>query len=191
MKEETSSSGSDKREFYRKPGIIYLTIERGGEAHRRIDASQPFLDQVTLRLMNFRQRLEYRAPEQMEYFEELAEILEEMYLEIMDRVDEGKKSPRSRRQSVVISGSGMDFLTDEQFQPEEKIFCHMTFTVYPFASLCLRAEVVRCEPYGSEGNRQRVSVRFDEMSEAHRESLIKFVNELERRQRIQETEKSK
>ncbi len=188
MTAETSERGSERREYYRKPGIIYLLIEKSTADLPAKETPPAVIDQVTLRLMNFRQRLEYTSPPQKEYFEQLCEIMEMFHHNVMEELDEGKKTPRSRRQSVVISGSGMDFLSDESFSPEERILCHMTFTVYPYATLRLKSRVIRVLPYGQDGTRHRVCVNFEEVPENDRELLIRFVNELERRQRIQQND---
>lgn len=177
----------DKREYFRATGVIYLHVEKKRdvqEDENHTPKSQ--LDLVALKLINFRSQLEYDNPKNGEYFEGLADILEQLHDVVFDRTGQIANALQSHRQSVVISGSGIEFISSENYLPGETLVLSMTFTGYPFESMTVEGQVVNVGIYGSEPNRHRICISFKNISEPDRQLIIKHVNYLQRKHLAEE-----
>ncbi len=167
-----SSLPQERRQYFRIPGVVYFRIEKKGDFLKTPEPLPEFLDSVQLKLMNFCSRLEYEAPEHLKYFKEITEIMKEMH--------RFREPPKSKKQWVIISGSGMDFLSSEAYAAGDKVKACITFPGYPFETLELQSEVTRCVPHDGEMRRYHVALIFEEIGERDQENLIKFVNALQR-----------
>ncbi len=191
---ETPDPGSSKREYFRATGIVYLHVGRrseqseGDRKNQHIPKSN--LDPIALKLLNFRSQLQYNTPQSYEYFQSLTDIVEQMHDAILDQTGQILTSCLAKRQSVVLSGSGIEFITSEHYEPKEQLILAITFTGYPFETLTLIGEVIQEKPHGEDPKKHRTCVAFVNISEADCQVLIKHVNYLQRKHILEEKKNS-
>ncbi|QQR81105.1 MAG: PilZ domain-containing protein [Deltaproteobacteria bacterium] len=182
----SASKGLDKaelRQFYRNSGVIYLYVQPKNEEFLENHEMPMELDAVALRLMSLKNQLRYHNPEYSESVQELVKITEELYQNCLK--PEHKRPPRYKKQAVVISGSGMDFLSEQSYPPGMELLCHISFPEYPYTMIDVEAKVVKCEElHGS--HRYKTAISFHKISERIRDHIIQFVNSLTRQQRTKD-----
>lgn len=188
LSKEEPKEEQDKRQYFRAQGYVYLRLERLNKDKRVFTSSgeelPEYLDSIELKCMNFRSRLKYQNPPHAEFYEELLTIMEAMYSEQGHK----KKLPRLKKEWVNISASGLDLETEQYFENEAKLIATMTFPDYPFESISLICEVVHCTPHTIRENFFVLGLVFHNVSEPHRQSLIKFVNQLQRKKMFKKTD---
>lgn len=179
-----------RRQFFRATGPVYLHVEKDKEPAPEHEpaqgahAPQPETgrDEISLGLMNYCARLEYDRPPGFEPLLELARILERLHGALTDPKHKLEKLPKSEFCQVALSGSGMEFLSSARHFVGEKVKLTLTFPEYPFATVKVRAEVVKSEAAKKREGKFLISVSFQEIDEAHRDTIIKYVNQLQRKQ---------
>ncbi|MBF0492328.1 MAG: PilZ domain-containing protein [Deltaproteobacteria bacterium] len=187
MSPEKRQEDPNNRQYFRAQGYVYLRLEKLDKDKRIFsfpgEELPESLDPIELKFMNFRSRLQYQKPAQEEFFEELLMVMEAVYSEQSKK----RKLPRSKKEWVHISASGLDLETDHPFEKGEKLICLMTFPDYPFESVSLLCEVIHCNPHSIRENYYLLGIAFHNVSEPSRQSLIKFVNQLQRKKTIKKT----
>ncbi len=173
-------SQDEKRSYFRISGTIYLHAEL-----KEVATEGPLLpqsdkmDEVSIRLMHYKARLCYNEPAEYEYFLQLAEIIEAM--QHQQRNIRQKKAPLELvKQSVIISGSGMEFFSTENWKKDDSLILTISFLEYPFATITTEA-LVMGEKTDLDSKRNKTAVSFQGISEKDRELIIKFVNHLQRK----------
>ncbi len=176
----------DKRQFRRNSGIVYFhAVKKSEHVPLTMGEHPETMDLVGIKLMNLKARIDYEKPEDIDYLKSLVGIVDEMYSEFTKPIEK-RSDLKLKRHSVVISGGGLDLITDDHFHQGEEIVCHLAFPGYPFTILTLDGEVTRSEPYGEETGKYHIGISFNGIPEAKREILIKFVNHLERQSRFKD-----
>lgn len=175
--------GEELREFYRNSGVIYLYVSSKIESVIESQDLPMEMDGVALKLMNLRNQLNYHNPEYSAPVQDLVRIVEELYQNCLK--PDHKRLPKYKKQAVVISGSGMDFLSDESFTPGSEVMCYLAFPEYPYTMIEVKAKVVRCEELSGH-HRYRTAIHFHKISEKIRDHIIQFVNSLTRQQRTKD-----
>lgn len=195
-----SGTGSERRQFFRAAGVVYLHIQRGptfkedcpdSSAGSEAPAAPPSspaspaseegLDPIALKLAGFRSRLHYDLPQGHEYLLEIAAIVEQLHHSLVEGDNLLGHLPKSHRKSVIISGSGLEFITADRYRTGEPIKITLTFPDYPSATVVLSAEVVRVAPYGNTSDRRLIGIAYKDISEADQDLIIKYVNHLQRK----------
>lgn len=173
---------SDRREYFRITGNIYLRITKPGdpELEAHVSDQSESLDPIAIDIMHFRKHLDYDYPDKYSELKRLTDIVEQMYSSFVNP-ERMAELPIFQRKMVNLSGSGMQFIYDEQFQSGEIICLHLSFPDYPFVTLDLEAEVRRSEKFGHNGL-YSTSVSFDKINEHERDKIIRYVNYLQRQQ---------
>jgi hypothetical protein len=172
--------------YFRATGMVYLHIEHGSAAHESwISQTSPLksrdhLDPIALQLLNYRSRLEYEKPAIAPYLIELIGIVEDMHAALLAS-NYAVGLGHAEKQSVIVSGSELEFLTGEKFKMGETVTVHMTFTEYPFVSLVILAKVTGIQPFAGDRKKHRICLAFDGIREADRDNIIRYVNHLQRR----------
>lgn len=180
---KSDRKGEELREFYRNSGVIYLHVRLKSEAPIEGQELPMEMDVVGLKLMNLKNQLHYHNPEHSASVQDLVKIVEELYQNCLK--PDHKRLPKYKKQAVVISGSGMDFLSEDSFTPGSELVCHLAFPDYPYTMIEVNAKVVRCEEL-SGNHRYRTAVHFYQISEKIRDHIIQFVNSLARQQRTKD-----
>lgn len=189
MTETAAPASGERRQYFRAMGTVYLRIERGSPlkehwlSQAMSPAVQESLDAVSLKLMNYRSRLHYEQPEVRQYLLELAGIVEELHRTLVHRHSFPDDVRRAYKRSVIISGSGLEFLTDEGFDVGEEVTLEITFPEYPYATVMTPAAVTRVEAYGSDRKKFRVCLLYGDIQETDRECIIRYVNHLQTQKR--------
>ncbi len=174
---------ADLRQFYRNSGVIYLQVYPKSESILETQEMPMELDSVALRLMSLKNQLHYHNPEHSAPVQELVTIVEELYQNCLK--PEHKRAPKYKKQAVVISGSGMDFLSEKSYPPGLELTCHIAFPEYPYTMIEVGAKVVKCEEL-PDHRRYKTAVSFHRISERIRDHIIQFVNSLTRQQRTKD-----
>lgn len=184
------SCEKEKRDYFRSAGTIYLAVSRiqtqsrntGLENFRKKDA----FDKIALKLMSFRAKLDYQNPEDKERFQEIADMLELLYHSVSNlKNGTDGQTVEFLRKPVIISGSGMEFPSNEDFSPHEKVALAITFSGYPYEFVSTEAEVIRIKKAPSHTSKHLVCVKYSDISEKNRDLIIKFVNHLQRKKIIE------
>jgi len=177
----TTPPTREQRQYFRSAGIVYLHIQRARDPVDAKETIAPTMDPIALQLMSFRARLDYDRPEGLAYLQELTNILEEMHAWIAHTGSPDGALPIAQRQSVILSGSGLEFISPQPHPLGEMIIATVTFPGYPYATLHLGSEIMRCDVFGETGEKYRVAIAFRDISEDHRDLIIKYVNHLQRK----------
>ncbi len=181
--------------YFRATGVMYLHIERGSASHEAwlsqaaSPQSQGRLDPIALKIINYRSRLHYDKPEIEPYLIDLLNIVDDLHTALL----KGNYSiglGMAQKQSVIVSGSELEFLTEEKFASGETVTVHMTFTEYPFTTLVMLAKVADVQSFGAARKKNRVRLAFHNIREADRDSIIRYVNQLQRRRTARHREES-
>ncbi len=187
MTDSSTRVEDERRNFYREAGIVYLHIApHSDKASTDVSIdSAATLDPIILRLLNFRSRISYNHPDNEEYFQSVAEIVALLHDEITS-LRSGEHLPYARRKSVIISGSGLEFLSQEVYQPKDRLAITITFLDYPFATISVVGEVIRCDLQDSTRKKYRTVIGFPMIKETKRDIIIKYVNYLQRKKHAKE-----
>lgn len=177
----------DKREYFRSVGVVYLHIETLRD-HFKEDLLQPKhkskLDPVALKTMSLKARIQYNEPELKEYFLEIIDIIETLH-EQLPKIVQNKEREDAQRQSVIISGSGMQFQYHKPLEIGEKLFLTITFPSYPNETIGVQGEVISCKAKGESEDEFRISVKFKNLSDANLQLIIQFGNKLQRQKLLE------
>jgi hypothetical protein len=169
----------EKRSFFRISGTLYLNAKRKCDSNGNVTLAPPEkMDELSIRIMHYLSKLRYEKPAGSEYIMELAEIVSAMNAA---RVHSDRKNgdvSDLARQSVIISGSGMEFFTDESWVADEVLTMTISFPEYPFATVMTDARVVSER---TAQHRKKIAVEFQGIAEQDRDLIIKYVNHLQRK----------
>ncbi len=180
-----NENSKENREYFRITGIVYLTINKlanQGTATSPLVTAPEFLDKIALKLLHYKANLNYHQPAHFQSLLEMADILELMHDTYLSR--DSHPTIASKRQSVILSGSGMEFLSEEAFNVGDLVSLNIGFPDYPFTSVQIEAEIKISELCPGEARRKTI-VSFGTMTELDRNSIIKYVNFLQRKKKIE------
>ena len=190
-----SEESVNRRNYFRAVGVVYLQVLRESDPvqpeHPLATSSQApdkadkieKLDEIGLKLMTLRSRIHYHMPENSTFFLDVIDILLTLDQSLKNSLH-GALSITNRlaqRQSVIISGSGLEFITEDRYVPGESLVVVLTFPEYPYATVSVRSEVIRVEPHGTNTHRFRTAIAYENIEESDRELIIKYVNHLQRK----------
>lgn len=172
----------ERRDYFRKTGIIYLLIESNNSKAPSIESEpKSALDDIALKIMNLKSRIKYNEPDQSDYLLDIIEVLDLTHLVVIQSKESKSILAKSIRQPVVISGSGLDLHTSTQYTLGDIHQLHITFPDYPFMSVSPKGVVVRCSQSTEDPVQYHVAFEFSEIKETERDVIIKFVNHLQRK----------
>ncbi len=178
---DEQSNGENQRDYFRVHGEIFLRVTPCDTPPSAEISTTAGLDLAKLKLLNFQSRLTYNNPPGETYLQDLAEILGHLH-ETITALQSGRPPvPPLRPTAVVISGSGMTFPSKTPFAPDTLVQIDLGFLEYPFATITVQGQVLRCIPRDNQSGHD-VIVTYHEIPEPDREVIIKFVNHLQRQQ---------
>lgn len=174
----------ENREYFRISGVVYLYIEKTTDNNIDITNKElpEKLDPLALRIHHFKSRLLYDFKKEDSKIREIVDVLEEMHSLYKRSIELSTKLPEADRMSVIISGSGLEFISSKKFEKNDTIDLHISFLEYPFCTVVANGIVLKTEKFGTDGHKTRYIVEFSEITEEARDNIIRYVNKLQRDQ---------
>lgn len=181
---DESFNTTAQREYFRCDGTVYLRfLPPALPDPQAADA----IDHAGIMLRNFRARLDYEKPDDAPYVCALMECVEALYTYMQTLQSTHPSHTDFVRKDVNISGSGIAFFSSIAFEPLSHIALQIAFPGYPFAMVTVGAEV-RHVMQDTESGAYRVACKYDNISEADRDLIVRFVNYLQRQARLKQLE---